>query len=647
MKRYKAFDLLVERAGRGYRARALDSPAGEGDAELPASLSADMERLAAALEAAPPPRRGEAGTAERRLAEELGGKLFRAVFSGEVGRRFAASVHEAAIHREGLRLRLHLGSVPELSRWPWEYLYDPARKVFFAISDETPVVRYLSLPEHAPPLKAQLPLSALVVAAAAGDSSRLQAEQEIQRIERELVPLTQRGQVALDQLRPATLSALDERLRREPVHILHFVGHGRYDVEHGEGVLLFEDERGHPSPVTGQRLGATLFGRQPRLVVLNACEGARHGEKDAFGGVAQTLLQNRIPAVVAMQRPISSRAAMTFAQRFYRALAEGEPVDAAVAEARLAMVVKSPGLEWGAPVLYLRSREAELFDLGPPVANRRRRPLLLASAASIAALALAGVIAFHSRDRRPGTVLSFLSGSLPCPSPKSTEILFSSIPPGSFEMGSDHGDPREYPAHPVTITKPFCMAAYEITVGQWNEVMGGGVPADRNDWLMPKVDVSWFEAHEFLRRLNAQNPGRRFFLPSEAQWEYAARAGSALPYGFSDRPGELYEHANCLSKGEHSDGYDGAAPVGTFKSNDWRLSDMQGNVWEWVEDRYRAYDEAPAVDPQGPMVGDKRVRRGGSFRNKPENCRPSTREPSYPDQRFDNIGFRIAAEPVH
>jgi formylglycine-generating enzyme required for sulfatase activity len=643
VKRYKPFDLMVERADQGYRARALDSPAGEGDAGLPLSLAADMERLAAALEAAPRPRRGDAGTAERRLAEELGGKLFRTVFSGEVGRRFAASVHEAAIHREGLRLRLHLGSVPELSRWPWEYLYDPARKVFFAISGETPVVRYLSLPEHAPPLKLELPLSVLVVAPASIDASRLQAEQEIQRIERELAPLKRRGKVVLDELRPPTLSALDERLRGRPVHILHFIGHGKYDAEHGEGVLLFDDEHGRPSQVTGQRLAAVLFGRDVRLVVLNACEGARHDEKDAFSGVAQTLLQGRVPAVVAMQRSISNRAAMTFAQRFYGALAEGTPVDAAVAEARLAMVAQSQSLEWGAPVLYLRSREAELFDLGPVSTGRRRPP---ASAALIAALVLAGVVAFLARDRRPGAVLFFPSGSPRCPSPKSTEILFSWIPRGSFEMGSERGDLNERPAHPVTITKPFCMAAYETTVGQWNEVMGGGVPTVRDDWLKPKVDVSWFEAHEFLRRLNAQNPGRRFFLPREAQWEYAARAGSALSYGFSDRPDELYTHANCLSKGEHSDGYDGAAPVGMFEANAWRLSDMQGNVWEWVEDRYGGYDAAPVVDPEGPVVGDKRVRRGGSFKNKPEHCRPSTREPSYPDQRLDNLGFRIAAEPV-
>jgi formylglycine-generating enzyme required for sulfatase activity len=678
MKRYENFDLTIERAARGGFAARVGSHAGEARAAIrPAAIAALERRLQAMAKA-------ETLEAARRAAREFGEELYRTVFAGEIASGFQACHQHAAARGEGVRLRLRLGGVPQLARWPWELLARPGLGRFLALSTETPIVRYAEVPEPVRPVLTALPLTILVAIAAPLGQSRLDTDREWGRIEAALAPLV--GRVVLERLQPATLAELGRRLTRGAVHVLHFIGHGSFDRERQEGVLLFEDERGRQSPVSGERLGAALFGRQVRLAVLNACEGACHGESDAFGGVAQSLMRQRIPAVIAMQREITDRAAATFAERFYETLARGEPVDAAVAEARLAMDQKGHGIEWGAPVLYLRAPDGILFDLGSAAPRRRLLAVGLAVVLLVAGLALlvrsgrqtAGTGStgrslkaqvgkkadapsntvppisalapaperVPAQPRRPAVAPPAVPHPLSCPSPHSLEIGFVRIERGSFLMGSAHGDKNERPPHMVTITRPFCMGAYEVTVGQWDEVMGNGAPAARNDWLMPKVDVSWDDVHEFLRRLNAQNPGRRFFLPSEAQWEYAARAGSALLYGFADVPDELYKHANCQSKGEHSDGYDDAAPAGSFPANAWKLSDMQGNVWEWVEDRSGDYDAAPAVDPQGPAEGEIRVRRGGSFRSKAEHCRPSTRSSSLANQRLYNLGFRIAAEPI-
>src|SRR5262249_20857988 len=148
--------------------------------------------------------------------------------------------------------------------------------------------------------------------------------------------------------------------------ILHFVGHGGFDERSQDGVLLLEDEDRMSYRIGGQDLGMLLHDhRSLRLAVLNSCDGARASRIDPFGGTAQSLVQQGLPAVIAMQFEVSDDAAIGLAREFYGALADSYPVDAALTEARKALFAAQSGVEWGTPVLYLRAPDAKIFDVAP------------------------------------------------------------------------------------------------------------------------------------------------------------------------------------------------------------------------------------------------------------------------------------------
>ena len=195
---------------------------------------------------------------------------------------------------------------------------------------------------------------------------------EWRRIQAALHDLQKEGWVALEQLPAATLPALQDRLRQpRPVHILHVVGHGHFDEQRQMGGLLLEDKQGSAQFVSPQNLGTLLYDhRSLRLAFLNACEGARANQYDLFTGMAQQLVQKGMPAVIAMQAPITDEAAITLSHEFYKALTANYPVDAALAEARKAIYGQGNRLEWGKPTLFMRTSEGHLFD----VAEREMRP---------------------------------------------------------------------------------------------------------------------------------------------------------------------------------------------------------------------------------------------------------------------------------
>jgi len=148
------------------------------------------------------------------------------------------------------------------------------------------------------------------------------------------------------------------------LHVLHYIGHGAYDERVAGGYLVLENDRGDPHEVSGEELGSLLYDkRSMRLAVLNACEGARSSRVDPFSGVASSLIEHGIPAVIGMQFEITDSAAVTFAGRLYDALADGFPVDAALAQARKAIWAAGNDIEFGTPVLFLRTAEARLFDV--------------------------------------------------------------------------------------------------------------------------------------------------------------------------------------------------------------------------------------------------------------------------------------------
>ena len=172
------------------------------------------------------------------------------------------------------------------------------------------------------------------------------------------------GQIRLERLAEARLSVLQRKLRAGRYHALHFVGHGGFDSDTQEGVVVLRDDTGKGRLVPAQHLGTILHDhRSLRLVVLNACEGSRTSRADPFAGAAQALVQQGIPAVIAMQFEITDQAAIIFAEEFYAAAADGYPVDAALAEARKAIFAAGNEIEWGTPVLHLRAPDGRLFSV--------------------------------------------------------------------------------------------------------------------------------------------------------------------------------------------------------------------------------------------------------------------------------------------
>ena len=208
------------------------------------------------------------------------------------------------------------------------------------------------------------PLRLLVMISSPSDYAELDVEQEWSLLTGALAQQQAEGRVVIERL-SASMKELRQRLRREEFHVFHFVGHGRYRPDWGKGVLVMEDRHGRSQEVLGDELGSLLNEYdQTRLAVLNACEGARSDDaSDPFAGVAQSLIQQGLPAVIAMQFEITDEAAIIFAQELYGAIADGYPLEAALAEARGAIRDEGNQTEWGTPVLYSRAPDGRLFEV--------------------------------------------------------------------------------------------------------------------------------------------------------------------------------------------------------------------------------------------------------------------------------------------
>ena len=225
----------------------------------------------------------------------------------------------------------------------------------------------------------------------------------------------------------------------------------------------------------------------------------------------------------------------------------------------------------------------------------------------------------------------------------SIEMKFRLIPAGEFMMGSPESDDDaasvSRPQHKVRITKPFYLGVYEVTQAEYEKVMGEN-PSKFKGATNPVERVSWDDAVEFCKRLSTKE-GKTYRLPTEAEWEYACRAGTTTEYTFGDDPASLVEYA--WDEG-NSDGKTHA--VGEKKPNAWGLYDMHGNVCEWCADWYAPdyYAVSPTDDPPGPQTASHRVGRGGSWYDTAGNCVSSLRFGFVPSPRSANLGFRVAAD---
>jgi uncharacterized protein YecT (DUF1311 family) len=378
MQDYLDFELALQPGGPGfYAVRLLRSPAGEAEVRtrfpFPLSeLESRLKDVTIALLRSSGPARRTALHEDEQTVQDFGRHLFEALLTDEVRVRFDVSRERALQQGKGLRLKLRIDS-PELAMLPWEYLYDPRRAEYLCLMRDTPLVRYLELPQPPSPLAVAPPLQILGLIASPRDLPPLNVRREREAVEHALAVLRAGGLVQLGWVEGQGWRDLLAAMRGGPWHVLHFVGHGGYDRARDEGFIALVDTDGMSYRLDATRLGRLLADHPPlRLAVLNACEGARGGPRDLFSNTAAILVRRGVPAVLAMQFAISDQAALEFADSFYRALGDGLPVDAAVAEARKAIDLALPSsVEWGAPVLYTRAPDGHIFSLAgrPRTAN--------------------------------------------------------------------------------------------------------------------------------------------------------------------------------------------------------------------------------------------------------------------------------------
>jgi len=220
------------------------------------------------------------------------------------------------------------------------------------------------------------------------------------------------------------------------------------------------------------------------------------------------------------------------------------------------------------------------------------------------------------------------------------EFAFVYVPAGSFTMGDEFGDgySDELPTHTVTLTQGFYLGKYEVTQAQWQAVMGSNPSYFSScGGDCPVETVSWDDIQTFLTTLNTQT-GQTYRLPTEAEWEYAAKGGphggDGTKYAGSDTVGDVAWYGDNSGSTTH--------PVGTKAPNGLGLYDMSGNVWEWVQDWYGSYSADAVTDPTGPATGSYRVIRGGSWDSYALRARVSSRNYYWPGIRHYNFGFRLA-----
>jgi formylglycine-generating enzyme required for sulfatase activity len=249
----------------------------------------------------------------------------------------------------------------------------------------------------------------------------------------------------------------------------------------------------------------------------------------------------------------------------------------------------------------------------------------------VAAVACVAVAIWNTPPKPPEELKLDLGGGV--------SMRLVEVPAGKFTMGAALNDPdrqpNEMPTHEVTISRAFFMGAYEVTQQQYKQVMGEN-PSKFQRPDGPVDRVTWGDTVEFCKKMSAA-VGRTVRLPTEAEWEYACRAGSRERFCFGDDAEKLGEYAWFGAP-------DGAThPVGQKKANRFGLYDMHGNVWEWCQDRYEPnyYANGPNVDPQGPETAENRVVRGGACQNTAKFCRSAYRRDYAAYEKLDIYGFRV------
>ena len=241
-------------------------------------------------------------------------------------------------------------------------------------------------------------------------------------------------------------------------------------------------------------------------------------------------------------------------------------------------------------------------------------------------LGLVGALTVMAQEVKPGKVDVIDLG-------KDVKLEMVLVPAGKFMMGSpesEKGRSKDETQHEVTLTKPFYMGKYEVTQEQWESVMGNNPSSRTKGAKLPVTNVSWEDCQEFIKKLNEKTSGG-YRLPTEAEWEYACRAGTTTAYSYGDN----------LTKSDANIDGDSIKAVGSYRPNAFGLYDMHGNVWEWCNDWYGSLQDGEVTDPKGAATGISRVLRGGSFNNNESKARSSNRDYFTPTVRHLAAGFRL------
>ncbi|MBA3534586.1 MAG: CHAT domain-containing protein [Ardenticatenales bacterium] len=388
MTTFENFDLQIGQPQEGkYPISVQESPAGETEEVVWIPINPDdpiLQPLLAALE------QGALGAEE---LKELGKRLANVLLPpGPVRDLYYRSHGLTEARQVGLRLRLRIAT-PELAALPWEYSYDEQIADFFVLNPRLALVRYHSQPMTPQEIPQATPVPILLLISNPPPTEHLDASKECEGLLTALAPLLEKKQVAVDILYGGPeeeraeieaviqgragvriLSGLPslDRLRdvlREGYRVVHYIGHGSF-AEEG-GVLLLTDAVGEISIASAQMLARELRGSRVAVVLLNSCKSAAEGSARSFMGLAPTLIRAGVPAVVAMQLNIADRSASCFSCGLYEALADGLPLDRAVTEGRKAIGSsgKNPELDWGIPVLFMRSPDGVLWQAGAAPAD--------------------------------------------------------------------------------------------------------------------------------------------------------------------------------------------------------------------------------------------------------------------------------------
>jgi formylglycine-generating enzyme required for sulfatase activity len=634
----------------------------------------------------------------------IGEVLFEILFDDRLLQDFVNFYHRV-VQQEKQLLRVELDideqGMPEIAALPWEFMCVPARAnsgtIWLGTVPDLVFSRRRSqwIPAAAIQLQKDEKLRIALAISAPQDLSPVAYEPVQEALEKLAIELADRVEL-LPILQSANPETVDALLAKKP-HIFHFIGHGRLVNENNReiGQVAFVEPEFEEARWVDADYFSELFNQhRPGVVMLQACEGGMLSASQAFVGVASRVVQQNIPVVVAMQYEVTNSTACRFSRRFYQQLVQGDPVDIAAQYGRRAIALgptQYQKRDFATPVIFMRVQDGYLFkreersnnsnnlekfptDLQftrqeklPIISTPRqgREGLEEQQNTKLIIPSIPGTQAFEfitvTIDAKGKEISSYQkqTKSLIEDLGKGVMLEMLVIPGGDFLMGSLESEGKrstnERPQHSVTV-KPFLMSKTPITQEQWREIacLKEEVhqklklrPSNLGGKKHPVTNVSWYDAIEFCARLS-QKTGHEYRLPSEAEWEYACRAGTTTPFHFGETiTSNLanYDGRYLWSSEPQGIYREKTNSVDSFQvANSFGLFDMHGNVWEWCLDSWHeSYDGAPTNGDEwlDGSENQTHVIRGGSWRNEPLRCRSASRWYNNTNKPSQNIGFRI------